>query len=118
MNNEAKIEDYRSAAKIHRGLGIFYVILVLLFAYLSIESGMWGASVLVGAIGVLHFLAYYGLNNNRGWGSALSGLLAVMLLLGFPIGTILGASILFYMFRVPRKSDSDPLQPVGIGTVD
>ncbi len=120
MESDAKIEDYREAAKIHRGIAILYLLFILICSYMMIvKSGDWGILVIFfGLVSTIHFSAFYGLNRNKTWAKVLSAIVAFGLLFGFPIGTILGGAILYYMFRRPRKQVNTPMQPTADAPAD
>lgn len=46
-----------------------------------------------------HSLAIYGMKKNYFWARSLSTFIALLLLLGFPLGTILGAFMLYYLHK-------------------
>lgn len=56
-----------------------------------------GLSCFILLIAVLQAVAGYGLLNLKNWGRILSIILAVLNILNFPLGTILGGVILYYL---------------------
>jgi hypothetical protein len=87
------------------------VLAIPAFGWFGISSGRIGpVEVLVfltlgcGAFvslidGVLSVFAGYGLLNLRSWARTLAIILAIFTLFGFPVGTIVGALILWYLFQ-------------------
>lgn len=118
MNLSTKVEDYHRAARIHRGLAFFYILIVLAFSYMGITSGDWTLSIFFGLLFLIHFSTYSGLMRDRLWAKVLSGILAFALLFGFPIGTILGGFILYYMYRVPSVQANESVESSADAPVD
>jgi hypothetical protein len=111
------MEAHLSAARVHRLIGGLYatlsVALLLLFIYMAASSG--DASIMVGAIGVvglmlvpatIHLLIARAAARGDGGGKTASTIVAVLMLFGFPIGTAIGAYLLYLASQnwdVPKR---------------
>ena len=62
----------------------------------AVAGGLGAFGVIVGILGLL---VAWGLWNLRSWARIVAIILAVLNLLSFPIGTILGIIILWYLFK-------------------
>jgi hypothetical protein len=91
--------------RLHRVLFIAYMSFIALFALIGVfalvRSGdMSGIdSVLIGLvvvpISVFHYYAAKGVRDGKAWGRTLTKIFAGLLLIGFPIGTLIG----IYIFK-------------------
>lgn len=55
-------------------------------------------------IGLIYFLTGWGLWTGRSWAWPVALVLAILALFGFPIGTIVGILIIYYLTRPPVKT--------------
>lgn len=105
---EVKRKAMETAANIHMALSVLYALVVVfsLFAWFKSYSSH-DASTMNGAIMPLlvsiplfvHFSAAKGLRKNKPWARPVSIIIGILLLFGFPLGTILGFIILNQMLK-------------------
>lgn len=89
-----------SLVRMHLGIAVCYLCVFLFIVYAVVTrstsnlAGLW----ILGAIAAvpigLHLCAAQGARKGADWGKIMSRILGVFLLLGFPIGTLLGGLIL------------------------
>jgi|GEM_PF-754335 len=81
------------------------LVFALFLAFDPVLGGVWiGLGGVMIVIGVLYFLVGWGLWNLKPWARTVSIVLAIISLIGFPIGTILGIIILWYLFKPEIKA--------------
>jgi len=107
----------RSTTKrIHYAIATLNIIAVLFLYGISIynehtlRDREWLILLAGTCIAAIHLLAAYGLSLKKQWGRFLSIFIGIYLLIGFPIGTILGFIIIKNMFRHEWKHDSLTIQ--------
>ena len=86
-------------------LGGAVLLIVFTLTTMSGNAGtLWAASIISPILFVLHLLAVKGLKNQKQWGYDLSKNLSYLLLLAFPIGTVLGVILLSQLskFKIPN----------------
>ncbi len=96
------MENYVKVGRAHRALAALYGLATLFFIYalvLDHESinSMPGVILLTGLVAGLcsaHLAASIGASNAKPWARTLSIIIAVPLLIGFPVGTFVGIYIL------------------------
>ena len=93
-------------------LGLCTFVSLPLFGILSEldDAGLFGISAVIGTLGcffllqgILAAVTGYGLLKVQNWGRYLAIFLAVFTLFAFPVGTIIGAVILWYLFQSEVK---------------
>jgi hypothetical protein len=87
------------ASRTHRALGLLYGLastLFILFAFIVPEAkgAMIFGMVLFIGLAALHFRVAQGARNSENWARVTSQIVAVLMLPGFPIGTLIGISLL------------------------
>jgi hypothetical protein len=87
------------ASRTHRALGLLYGLastLFILFAFIVPEAkgAMIFGMVLFIGLAALHFWVAKGARNSENWARVTSQVVAVLMLPGFPIGTLIGISLL------------------------
>ena len=113
MSRDEVIQRARKiTANVHKILAALYFIYVflILLMYFSIST-MKSADDLLFALlplipMLIHLLAWNSMLKEKPWARPFSIVIALFLLLGFPIGTICGAIILYQMFRKEWTQDS------------
>ncbi len=95
----SKQEDYNKAARLHRIVAMLYIPIAGVLFYGAFKSGSWAAPIVVLFLIGIHFSCSGGLKNNKKWAKVISAIIGVLLLFGFPIGTIVGGGLLFYLFK-------------------
>lgn len=107
-NNTAALEQSLNIAKrIHKILFVLYFLIALLFLVFGLInldslpsfSKMAVLFSLPLGLGYLHYQIHNGLNQKKKWARNASIGVGLFLLLGFPIGTILGAILLGCMLK-------------------
>ncbi|WP_093131012.1 hypothetical protein [Variovorax sp. OK605] len=89
----------KSLVRLHRGIAAFYMAVFLFIVYAVVSkstaslSGLWVLGFIAAVPIGLHLWAGQGAKAGAGWGKTLSRVLATLLLVGFPIGTVLGGLI-------------------------
>ena len=68
-----------------------------------LDSLFIGISIILIIIGVLYIIAGWGLWTMKSWARLVAIILAIISVLNFPIGTILGIIILWYLFKPEIK---------------
>ena len=68
-----------------------------------LDSLFIGISIIIIIIGVLYIIAGWGLWTMKSWARLVAIILAIISVLNFPIGTILGIIILWYLFKPEIK---------------
>lgn len=99
-------------SKIHFALVIFYaligVCLLLSVSHSIINSQKYIGLVILAGFSVipmaLHFIAMKGAASGVSWGRSLSRTVGILMLLAFPIGTVIGALLVY--FSKPSKWES------------
>lgn len=106
--------DSRDAAmnnglyRLHRVLFIAYISFMVIFALLGVrlffgphreDAGLGFVGIAVLPLAAIHYYAAIGARTGKGWGRDLSRLIAAIMLIGFPIGTMIGV----YIFRQTGK---------------
>lgn len=90
----------RTAASVHRILAFFYGAIALIPVVLLLSDPGARVGPLAGVIAIfaflmaLHIVAAYGALTGKRWGRYLSMVIGVLLIFGFPIGTLCGAILL------------------------
>jgi len=86
---------YRNKAiGIHKFIIAIYAIFGFIMLYVQ------GSAVMLFILAFpafIHYMAMLGLEGNKPWGRILSILIGIVLLFGFPFGTIFGVSLLYYL---------------------
>lgn len=99
--NEVLTKARKLVSTIHKVLGSINLIVV--FAIYMDQSHLDNGEVvlltLISLVGLLHYLAAHGLDYKKSWGRKLSIFIGFLLLVGFPIGTVIGVIVLRQMFR-------------------
>ena len=102
-------------ARIHQILLIAYVAIWLLLTVLTLSEKHEGAlhpSIFFTAIFVLpivgHLFAMIGAHRGSAWGRTLSRAIGVLLLIGFPLGTILGVYVLRQAGKTWQPAENAP----------
>ena len=103
MCDDLKSDDDRVAQKIY---GIMALFAFLMSFFLAISFGMhegrWSFALIKSVLAFLLLLAWFGLGKKYRWGKVLATLLAVLMLpVAFPITTLVGGYILYYLYRAP-----------------
>lgn len=103
-NTKGIKQSIKTAVLIHKVLFWLYVVVFIGLGVLHISSTLhvWRAYFIVLiplALASLHFVTYRGLNDKKKWARKVSIGIGMVLLFGFPIGTILGVVLLICMFR-------------------
>jgi hypothetical protein len=117
------MEAHLSAARIHRLFGGLYAILavvtLVVVVGLAISNGdgsiLGGLTIAVffGIPAAIHLLTARAAAKGDGSGKAASTVIAVLMLFGFPIGTVVGAYLLYlasqnwHVQKRPRMSSAD-----------
>jgi len=99
-----KMESHEKVARTHLMLSLIYgvgfiIYLLIFFRYgVSVERGglIIFASFFLGALFALHLIISKGARNKKEWAKYTSIIIAVIMLIGFPIGTIIGIYLLHY----------------------
>jgi hypothetical protein len=103
-NLKALEKSRASAALIHRVVGWFYIVvfLAIVSAFLAIVGNSSIKDVYVFLpvliLPAIHFWVAGALVAGKPWGRALSIFFGILLLFGFPLGTILGVILLMQLF--------------------
>lgn len=87
---------------LHRIVCVLYGLFmsfVLIMSFFSKDEFPTSIFVVFGTLFGLHFLARHLLSKDRSSGKLLSFFLAFLLLFGFPIGTIIGIGIIYYLIK-------------------
>lgn len=97
------MENNMKVSRAHRALSILYALLlvvILLFLYvgpagtdISLEFISFGIAYAMFPVGI-HYLLYRGAKSNKKWSCIGTRVVGVLMLLGFPIGTIIGIYLL------------------------
>jgi len=86
--------------RLHLGIAAFYLFVFLFIVYAVVTrsssslAGLWILGTIAAVPIGLHVCAARGASRGAGWGKTMSRILGVLLLLGFPVGTVLGGLIL------------------------
>lgn len=89
-----------SLVRMHLGIAVCYlcVFLFIVYAVVTRSTSSWAGLWILGVIAAipigLHLCAAQGARKGADWGKIVSRVLGVVLLIGFPIGTVLGSLIL------------------------
>ncbi|MFZ6759849.1 hypothetical protein ACO0K9_21800 [Undibacterium sp. Ji50W] len=95
------MEKHEKVARTHRVLAILYGLLLAVFGFLLYphsglpSGGLIGVALLFLGLTVLHYATSVGASNKKPWARMLSTLIALLMLFAFPVGTIIGAYLLF-----------------------
>lgn len=94
----------RTASSVHRVLGwIYFILLALSFFFLVIgkasEISDYAFLMILVLPATVHLIAAEGLVRDKSWARPLSIVVGIIILVGFPIGTICGVIILTQMFK-------------------
>ncbi|WP_457282165.1 hypothetical protein [Polaromonas sp. P5_D5] len=105
---KAPITDNIRSMSVHRGLCVFYglfgvALFVLLWDGVDGES-IIGPGLLVLAFGTVHGVIAFGAARSRPWARTSSIVVACLLLLGVPIGTLIGVYLLANL-KWPKAGD-------------
>jgi 4-amino-4-deoxy-L-arabinose transferase-like glycosyltransferase len=95
------MERHLIVARIHRGLAWFYGLLTLLFIFATVMSeheisplASLYFMIIFGGMFALHFFTSRGASHTKNWARKTSIGIALLMLLGFPIGTVIGVYLL------------------------
>jgi cytochrome bd-type quinol oxidase subunit 2 len=99
------MEKHIKIARAHRALSWFYLVLIVLFAILFFVIGKDGKNeapiagmiyffVLFGVVFAAHHFIAKGARERKPWARVASIIVACLMLLGFPIGTLIGIYLL------------------------
>lgn len=80
-------------------VGTVGVLLLSFMNQLRVDIAGIALAILIPSLLTLHLLAVRGLKKRREWGRSTSVLLGLLLLLGFPFGTVLGLILLSQLFK-------------------
>lgn len=102
---EARRESSRrTAAQVHTAISVFYFLIIALMIVMGIlASGdkqidvVFIVALIFSIPALVHFFAAKGLREKKGWARPLSIVIGILLLFGFPIGTICGVIILYQL---------------------
>jgi len=101
----ASLEQYlKVASTIHKILFWLYVVAFIGLSWLHVTTTLhvWQAyflPLIPLVLGLVHFQTYRGLEKRRKWARKVSIGIGVLLLFGFPVGTIVGVALLICMLR-------------------
>ncbi|ADE11783.1 hypothetical protein [Sideroxydans lithotrophicus] len=95
------MERHLIVARIHRGLSWFYGLLTLLFIIATVMSeheisplASIYFMIIFGGMFALHFFTSRGASHTKNWARKTSIGIALLMLLGFPVGTVIGVYLL------------------------
>ena len=89
-----------SLVRMHLGIAVCYLCVFLFIVYAVVTrsssslTGLWVLGAIAAIPIGLHLCAAQGARKGADWGKIVSRVLSVVLLIGFPIGTVLGGLIL------------------------
>ena len=92
--NEKLFYFRNKAIVIHQFIIGAYIVLGLVMLYFQGNAGLL---ILLLFPAFIHYLAALGLKGNKPWGRTLSIIIGILLLFGFPFGTIFGGFLLYYL---------------------
>lgn len=69
-----------------------------------VDSIMLGVGVIAILIGILYAITGWGLWNLKSWARIVAIILGILSLFNFPIGTIIGIVVLWYLFKTDIKT--------------
>jgi len=93
------MESNKKTERIHRGMGLLYGLtstIFVLFAFIlpeELKAMIFGAVLFIG-LSVLHYVTARGAKNAKNWARRISQIIAIPMLFGFPIGTIIGGALI------------------------
>lgn len=101
---EVLLKARKTASSVHRLIGWMYFLLLAISAFFLAMSNAdrireYLFLLILALPAAIHLLAAEGLVRNKSWARPLSIVVGIILLVGFPIGTILGGIILSQMFK-------------------
>ncbi|MFZ6654179.1 hypothetical protein [Undibacterium sp. TJN19] len=95
------MEKHEKVARTHRALALLYGLLLLVLGYMLYPHSGKPNNALISvfsiflSLTVLHYATSVGAYNKRPWARMTSTLIALLMLFAFPVGTIIGAYLLF-----------------------
>jgi hypothetical protein len=93
----------KTIMSIHKLLGSLQVLLIVFIATVFFTEGEQVDGVIAVLVlmifPVAHFVTAWGVKHNKQWSHLVSTIIGFILLLGFPVGTILGFFLLKNLFR-------------------
>lgn len=99
------MEPHRRIARAHTAIAAFYLLLMLVFGWLWAGDGFSRSAILAyptavfAALFLAHALVARGARAARPWARTVSVVIALPLLAGFPIGTIIGVYLIAYAWK-------------------
>lgn len=99
----------KTASTVHRVLGWFYFVLMFLTAIFYIALGNpvsatdYPMLLVLALPAMIHLVTAEGLTKGKPWARPVSIVVGVVLLVGFPIGTVLGVILLSQMLKKEWK---------------
>jgi hypothetical protein len=91
--------------RVHRALYWFYLVLIVLIVALiathldQLDAALIAPLALLAVLFVVHFVTAKGAKACTRWGRICSMIIGVILLIGFPVGTIIGVYLLANTWR-------------------
>lgn len=105
---QRSIKVYRA----HRALALLYFLLIVLLAVIYlVADDVSGASIafpvlVMGILFAAHYFTAKGAKESRPWARVSSIVIALLLLLGFPIGTLIGIYLLYNTWKPWKQVDT------------
>jgi p-aminobenzoyl-glutamate transporter AbgT len=97
------MEPNIKAARVHRALFVLYAVFTVLMVFAAItladqdgSSAFIGYGLLMAFLGMLHWFIAAGARASASWAKTASVVVGCLMLLGFPLGTIIGAYLIYY----------------------
>lgn len=104
------MERHIKVARAHRALSWLYLVIIALLVVLMVSQpdaigpATVGPLILMSALFLAHHMTARGARQSRPWARRCSIVISVLLLLGFPIGTLIGVYLLCNTWR-PWQAD-------------
>ena len=100
------MEANQKAARAHRAFGILYALVGGGLLAAGLAFGTWDSAwravmiiVVLGGLATLHFMTARGALQRKSWARNVSIVIGLLMLPGFPLGTLIGALLLSYAWK-------------------